>query len=95
MYRQSKCIGNLENFGWCKPGYECLYNIYMMEEVHTVLAAGGGAVTKLRDPHSTRIERIFNFKYPYEYVSRFDELLARKARIASFYDALHINQACE
>ena len=95
MYRQSKCIGNLENVGWCKPGYECLYNIYMMEEVHTVLAAGGGAVTKLRDPHSTRIERIFNFKYPYEYVSRFDELLARKARIASFYDELNINQACE
>ncbi len=91
MYRQSKCIGNLENVGWCKPGYECIYNVYMMEEVHTVLAAGGGAVTKLRDPHSTRIERIFNFKYPYEYVSRFDELLARKARIASFYEESDIS----
>ncbi|MBQ3518254.1 MAG: coproporphyrinogen dehydrogenase HemZ [Clostridia bacterium] len=90
MYRQSKCIGNLENVGWCKPGKECIYNVYMMEEVHTVLASGGGAVTKLKDPHSAKIERIFNFKYPYEYVSRFDELLARKDRIASFYGEVRI-----
>lgn len=90
MYRQSKCIGNLENVGWCKPGKECIYNVYMMEEIHTVLAAGGGAVTKLKDPFSTRLERIFNFKYPYEYVSRFDELLQRKSRIASFYSELGI-----
>lgn len=90
MYRQSKCIGNLENVGWCKPGKECIYNVYMMEEVHTVLASGGGAVTKLKDPCSAKIERIFNFKYPYEYVSRFDELLNRKARIASFYSEVRI-----
>lgn len=90
MYRQSKCIGNLENVGWCKPGKECIYNVYMMEEIHTVLASGGGAVTKLKDPYSTVLERIFNFKYPYEYVNRFDELLARKQRIASFYDEVRI-----
>ncbi len=90
MYRQSKCIGNLENVGWCKPGKECIYNVYMMEEVHTVLASGGGAVTKLKDPYSAKIERIFNFKYPYEYVSRFDELLTRKERIASFYNEVRI-----
>ena len=57
----------------------------MMEECHTVLACGAGAVTKLRDSHSNYIERIFNFKYPYEYISRFDELTERKARIKSFY----------
>lgn len=85
MYRQSKSIGNLENVGWCKPGKECLYNIYMMEEIHTVLAAGGGAVTKLKDPHSTLLERIFNFKYPYEYVSRYDTLSERKTKITEFY----------
>lgn len=91
MYRQSKSVGNLENVGWCKPGTECLYNVYMMEEIHTVLAAGGGAVTKLKDPYSTRIERIFNFKYPYEYVSRFEELLQRKERLQSFYDETGIH----
>ncbi len=85
MYRQSNCLGNLENVGWTKPGYACRYNIYMMEETHTVLAVGAGAVTKLRSPFENKIERIFNFKYPYEYISRFDALLARKARIHEFY----------
>ena len=32
MYRQSRCLGNLENVGWCKKGHEGLYNIFMMEE---------------------------------------------------------------
>lgn len=84
LYRQSRCVGNLENVGWCLPGKECLYNIYMMEETHTVLAAGAGAVTRLKAPGSNHIERIFNFKYPYEYNSRFPELMERKARITSF-----------
>ncbi len=86
MYRQSKCLGNLENVGWAKKGFECRYNVYMMEECHTVLACGAGAVTKLRSPVSKDIERIFNFKYPYEYIDRFDELLERKRHIAEFYD---------
>lgn len=85
MYRQSRCVGNLENVGWCLPGKECLYNIYMMEEIHTVLAVGAGAVTKLKAPDSSYIERIFNFKYPYEYNSRFEELIERKNRITEFY----------
>ncbi|MGN1194546.1 MAG: coproporphyrinogen dehydrogenase HemZ, partial [Acutalibacteraceae bacterium] len=57
MYRQSKCLGNLENVGWAKKGYECLYNVFMMEECHTVLAVGAGAVTKLKNPDSNEIER--------------------------------------
>ena len=85
MYRQSKTVGNNENVGWSKDGRECLYNIYMMEEIHTVLAAGGGAVTKLKNQADGRIERIFNFKYPYEYISRFDELVERKKYIYDFY----------
>lgn len=85
MYRQSKSVGNNENVGWCRNDKECLYNIYMMEEVHTVLAAGGGAVTRLKSPFSNRIERIFNFKYPYEYINRFEEQSARKAKINEFY----------
>lgn len=85
MYRQSKCVGNLENVGWAKPGKSCLYNVFMMEECHTVLAAGAGAVTKLKAPDENYIERIFNFKYPYEYISRFDELCDRKTRIKEFY----------
>lgn len=85
MYRQSRSLGNLENVGWCKPGYECLYNIFMMEECHTILGVGAGAVIKLKEPNGRNIERIFNYKYPYEYISRFDTILERKAQIGEFY----------
>ena len=85
MYRQSRSLGNLENVGWCKPGFECLYNVFMMEECHTVLAVGAGAVTKLKEPQGKNIERIFNFKYPYEYNSGFDEIKSRKQYVYDFY----------
>lgn len=85
MYRQSRCLGNLENVGWVKEGYECLYNVYMMEECHSVIAVGAGAVTKLRIFNKPEIERVYNFKYPYEYISRFDEIADRKKRISEFY----------
>ena len=85
LYRQSKMLSNLENIGWAKPGFFSPYNIYIMEETHSILACGAGAVTKLRDTGSDYLERIFNFKFPYEYISRFDELLQRKQRVNSFY----------
>lgn len=84
LYRQSKTVGNLENTGFCKAGKQCLYNIYIMDETHSILACGASAVTKLRSPDGY-IERIFNFKYPYEYINRFDEITARKQGIAEFY----------
>ncbi|MBQ3547310.1 MAG: coproporphyrinogen dehydrogenase HemZ [Clostridia bacterium] len=91
MYRQSKTVGNLENVGYSKNGFECLYNVYIMDETHTILACGASAVTKLREPNGDKIERIFNFKYPYEYINRFDELMLRKVGIDNFYKAYPIN----
>lgn len=85
MYRQSKSLGNLENTGWCKTGYDCLYNVFMMDETHTVLAAGAGAVTKLKNQKTGHIDRIYNYKYPYEYLNNFDEVLKRKQKIIDFY----------
>ncbi len=85
LYRQSRMLGNMENTGWSKPGFEGIYNVFIMDETHTILACGAGAVTKLRDPRSERIERIFNFKYPYEYNARFEELTQRKDAIYTFY----------
>lgn len=85
MYRQSKCLGNLENVGWAKKGYEGLYNVYMMEEIHSVFAVGAGAVTKLKAPSDSSIERVFNYKYPYEYIGSFDEIIKRKEQIKEFY----------
>ena len=86
MYRQSKTIGNLENVGYARHGAECLYNVYIMDETHTILACGASAVTKLREPGGNYIERIFNFKYPYEYINRFNELMERKDGIFKFYE---------
>ena len=91
MYRQSKTVGNLENVGYAKRGKECLYNVYTMDETHTVLACGASAVTKLREPDGPYIERIFNYKYPYEYISRFQELAARKDGILRFYEKYPAN----
>ena len=85
MYRQSRMVGNLENVGWSKKGYESLYNVYVMDETHTILACGSGGVTKLKNNKTDYLERIFNFKYPYEYVDRFDELIERKSAIMRFY----------
>ena len=85
LYRQSRMVGNLENVGWSKRGYESLYNVYVMDETHTILACGSGGVSKLKDSEKDYLERIFNFKYPYEYIDRFDEIIERKSIIERFY----------
>ncbi len=85
LYRQSRMVGNLENTGWSKKGFESLYNIFVMDETHTIFGCGAGAVTKLKNPYSNYLKRIFNFKYPYEYIDRYDEQLNRKKEIYSFY----------
>lgn len=85
MYRQSRMVGNLENVGWSKKGFESLYNVYVVDETHSILACGSGGVTKLKNNETDYLERIFNFKYPYEYVDRFNELIERKSSIMRFY----------
>lgn len=78
MYRQKNQLGNLENVGYTKPGYESLYNIYIMEEIQTIISLGCGGVTKTVDRSCDRIERIFNVKEPKDYIERLDEMLHRK-----------------
>lgn len=84
LYRQQGTRQNLENTGFTLPGKEGLYNIFSMEDAHTILAAGAGGVTKLCGP-GERMRRVFNFKYPYEYIDRFDQILDRKKTIETFY----------
>lgn len=88
LYRQSRMEGNLENVGWSKDGFDGLYNVYVMDETHTILACGAGGVSKLREPGVNHLERIFNYKYPYEYINGFDEMLRRKEQIKTFYGNL-------
>lgn len=92
LYRQSRTVGNQENVGWAKNGREGLYNVYIMDETHTILACGAGAVTKLKKPNSDYLERIFNFKFPYEYNAGLPEMLERKRQVLTFYEK-HVSQA--
>ncbi len=86
LYRQSRTVGNQENVGWAQPGCEGLYNVYIMDETHTILACGAGAVSKLKKPHSDYLERIFNYKFPYEYNTGLEEMLSRKDAVIAFYE---------
>ena len=85
LYRQKNMVGNLENIGWCRQGFESLYNIYIMEEVQTILAMGAGASTKLVSLDPRRLERVFNYKFPLEYDKHFDLMISRKKEIEDFY----------
>ena len=70
--------GSLENVGWALPGKENVYNICMMEELHSVLSLGAGGVTKLVDRQTGAIERISNPKFPYEYMEQLPRILEEK-----------------
>lgn len=85
LYRQKYMSGNLENVGYSKPGYESDYNNYIMDELHTILSAGAGGVTKLIDRENARIERIFNPKYPYEYNNAEEKIELTQKRLLEFF----------
>lgn len=86
LYRQKNMLDNLENVGYAKGNTDGLYNVYIMDETHTILAAGAGGVTKMKNQDNDYIERIFNFKFPHDYSRRFDEILQRKEQVIPFYE---------
>jgi len=85
LYRQKFTEGGYENVGWTKPGFACLYNLCMMEELCTVLSLGAGGVTKY--VAGNRIERIFHCKYPLEYMDRRGTI---KDKLRRFEELYHI-----
>ncbi|MDF2566808.1 MAG: Coproporphyrinogen dehydrogenase [Oscillospiraceae bacterium] len=89
LYRQKNTLENLENVGYAKKGFEGLYNVYIMEEMHTILAIGASAATKLVDPKTNLIERIFNYKFPFEYINLFGTIIDRKSGVTKFYEKYH------
>jgi oxygen-independent coproporphyrinogen-3 oxidase len=88
LYRQKFMSGSFENIGWCKPGFEGLYNICIMEELHTILALGGGGSTKLTNPATGKVVRITNPKYPFEYIRDIDKICAEKEQLVPFQRGL-------
>lgn len=85
LYRQSRMVGNLENIGYAKKGNDGLYNVYIMDETHSILGCGAGAVTKLKNQEEGKLNRVFNYKYPDWYVNDFQEMIKRKNEIKLFY----------
>lgn len=80
LYRQKNTVDNLENVGYAKKGYESWYNIFIMDETQTIIGAGCAASTKLVYPNG-KISRIHNYKFPYEYIGRFDQLMQKKEEV--------------
>ena len=80
LYRQKYMSGSFENVGWSRDGLDCLYNIYMMEEVHSILSLGGGGMNKVNLPQG-RLERFHNPKFPEQYIDQLDSVLKQKEEL--------------
>ena len=74
MYRQKNTVSNGENIGFSIPEKICAYNLYMMEDLHTIAACGAGASSKIIAADTGRIERVINMKYPYEYINENEKI---------------------
>ena len=80
LYRQKYMSGSFENVGWSRDGLDCLYNIYMMEEIHTILSLGGGGMNKVNLPDGT-LQRFHNPKFPEQYIDQIDDVLRQKEEL--------------
>ena len=80
LYRQKYMSGSFENVGWSRDGLDCLYNIYMMEELHTILSLGGGGMNKVNLPDGT-LQRFHNPKFPEQYIQQIDSVLQQKEEL--------------
>ena len=77
LYRQKYMSGSFENVGWSRDQRDCLYNIYMMEELHTIVSLGGGGMNKANLPDGT-LQRFHNPKFPEQYIDQLDSVLQQK-----------------
>ena len=80
LYRQKYMSGSFENVGWSRDNLDCLYNIYMMEELHTIVSLGGGGMNKVNLPGG-RVERFHNPKFPEQYIEQLDSVLRQKEEL--------------
>lgn len=80
LYRQKYMSGSFENVGWSRDGMDCLYNIYMMEEIHTILSLGGGGMNKVNLPDGS-LQRFHNPKFPEQYIALLPKVLEQKKEL--------------
>ena len=82
LYRQKYMSGSFENVGWSRDSLDCLYNIYMMEEVHTIFSLGGGGMNKVNFPDGS-LKRFHNPKFPEQYIEMIEDVLKQKEEMFS------------
>ncbi len=70
MYKQRSTVGNLENIGYAKPGFESVYNSAIMEEVQTIFACGAGSSSKI--VKNDKIDRVYDIKDAFSYIRDID-----------------------
>jgi len=87
LYRQKYMSGSFENVGWSRDGLDCLYNIYMMEELHTILSLGGGGMNKVNLPDGT-LQRFHNPKFPEQYIGQLESVLAQKRELFALMEQM-------
>ena len=80
LYRQKYMYGSFENVGWSRDGQDCLYNIYMMEELHSIVSLGGGGMNKVNLPGGA-LQRFHNPKFPEQYIAQLDSVLQQKEEL--------------
>ena len=84
LYRQKYMSGSFENVGWSRDSLDCLYNIYMMEEVHTILSLGGGGMNKVNFPDGS-LKRFHNPKFPEQYIEMIEDVCRQKEEMFALF----------
>ena len=84
LYRQKYMSGSFENVGWSRDSLDCLYNIYMMEEVHTILSLGGGGMNKVNFSDGS-LKRFHNPKFPEQYIEMIDDVCKQKEEMFALF----------
>ena len=70
LYRQKNMAGNRENIGYSKEGYECIYNIMMMSERHSVYGFGCATSKEVfYENDGKRVENIEGYKSVVDYIN--------------------------
>lgn len=81
LYRQKHMLQNLENIGFSLKGYECIYNMQIIEEKQTIVAFGADAVTKIYIDKENRLERQHNIKDVKLYIENLEAMIKSKLDI--------------
>ncbi len=88
LYRQKYMAGNYENIGWSRDNRDCLYNIYMMEELHPIVSLGGGGMSKV-NLGENKLQRFHNPKFPEQYLEQFDKVLEQKKALCELLQKIN------